>query len=234
MTMDRDRLAQALMATFLEELEGHVAALNRDLLALEKATTPARAGELMNSLLRTVHSVKGASRAVSVGLIETACHRLEEVLAAVDNQGPAHPELMELCFATADALDDAGRRLATKQDLKGTPLEELLPRLEAAAQSPESLRARALVPTPPEPARPAPVPLRPPPPPRLRPPPSRPRPRPSRRRPRRSPPRRPRRGCRCACRRRSWTRSWRAVASCAWRACGSRAGWRRWRRWARS
>ncbi|WNG32120.1 response regulator [Cystobacter fuscus] len=156
--MDRDRLAQALMATFLEELEGHVAALNRDLLALEKATTPARAGELMNSLLRTVHSVKGASRAVSVGLIETACHRLEEVLAAVDNQGPAHPELMELCFATADALDDAGRRLATKQDLKGTPLEELLPRLEAAAQSPESLRARALVPTPPEPARPAPVP----------------------------------------------------------------------------
>ncbi|OJH41291.1 hybrid sensor histidine kinase/response regulator [Cystobacter ferrugineus] len=153
--MDRDRLAQALMATFLEELEGHVAALNRDLLALEKATTPARAGELMNSLLRTVHSVKGASRAVSVGLIETACHRLEEVLAAVDNQGPAHPELMELCFATADALDDAGRRLAAKQDLKGTPLEELLPRLEEAAQSPESLRARALGPTPAEPARPA-------------------------------------------------------------------------------
>ncbi|WP_095991378.1 hybrid sensor histidine kinase/response regulator [Cystobacter fuscus] len=159
--MDRDRLAQALMATFLEELEGHVAALNRDLLALEKATTPARAGELMNSLLRTVHSVKGASRAVSVGLIETACHRLEEVLAAVDNQGPAHPELMELCFATADALDDAGRRLATKQDLKGTPLEELLPRLEAAAQSPESLRARALVPPPPEPALPTPAPATP-------------------------------------------------------------------------
>ena len=83
MTMDRDRLAQALMATFLEELEGHVAALNRDLLALEKAPSPARTEELMTSLLRTVHSVKGASRAVSEGIIELACHRLEEVLAVV-------------------------------------------------------------------------------------------------------------------------------------------------------
>ena len=32
------------MATFLEELEGHVAALNRDLLRLEKRPSPARVG----------------------------------------------------------------------------------------------------------------------------------------------------------------------------------------------
>lgn len=138
MTMDRDRLAQALMATFLEELEGHVAALNRDLLALEKTPSPARFAELMTTLLRTVHSVKGASRAVSVGVIESACHRLEEVLATVQRLGHAPPELMELCFTTADALDDAGRRLAQKQDMHGSPLEALLPRLEEAARSPES------------------------------------------------------------------------------------------------
>ncbi|MFY0527946.1 hybrid sensor histidine kinase/response regulator [Archangium gephyra] len=146
--MDRDRLAQALMATFLEELEGHVAALNRDLLALEKAPSRARFGELMTSLLRTVHSVKGASRAVSEALIETACHRLEEVLLVVERQGRASPELMEVCFTAADALDDAGRRLALKQELRGSPLEALLPRLEEAALAPESLR-----PAPPEPPR---------------------------------------------------------------------------------
>ncbi|MFY0572048.1 hybrid sensor histidine kinase/response regulator [Archangium lansingense] len=151
--MDRDRLAQALMATFLEELEGHVAALNRDLLALEKATSPARFGELMTSLLRTVHSVKGASRAVSEGLIETACHRLEEVLLEVQRQGQASPELMEVCFTAADALDDAGRRLALKQDLKGSPLEALLPRLQEAAHAPESPR-----PAPPRPSEPPPPP----------------------------------------------------------------------------
>jgi two-component system chemotaxis sensor kinase CheA len=138
MTMDRDRLAQALMATFLEELEGHVAALNRDLLALEKAPSPARFGERMTSLLRTVHSVKGASRAVSEGLIEAACHRLEEVLAVVQRQGRASPELMELCFTTADALDDAGRRLAQKKALKDSPLEALLSRLEEAVHAPGS------------------------------------------------------------------------------------------------
>ncbi len=58
--MDRDQLAQALMGTFLEELEGHVAALNRDLLAWEKATSTGRSRELIASLLRPVHSVTGA------------------------------------------------------------------------------------------------------------------------------------------------------------------------------
>jgi len=162
MTMDRDRLALALMATFLEELEGHVAALNRDLLALEKAPSPARTEELMTSLLRTVHSVKGASRAVSEGIIELACHRLEEVLLAVNRGGRASPELMELCFATADALDDAGRRLAQKQDLKGSPLEELLPRLEEAptskAPTSKAPTSKASAPKAPVPAPPAPAP----------------------------------------------------------------------------
>jgi two-component system chemotaxis sensor kinase CheA len=136
MTMDRDRLAQALMATFLEELEGHVAALNRDLLALEKAPHPPRTTELLASLSRTVHSVKGASRAVSVGLIELACHRLEEVLGALEEGGRSRPELIELGFTAVDALDDAGRRLAQKQPLEGSPLEALLPRLEEAVRAP--------------------------------------------------------------------------------------------------
>ncbi|WP_257451994.1 hybrid sensor histidine kinase/response regulator [Archangium lipolyticum] len=159
--MDRDRLAQALMATFLEELEGHVAALNRELLALEKAPSPARFAELMTSLLRTVHSVKGASRAVSEGIIEAACHRLEEVLAVVQRLGRASPELMELCFTAADALDDAGRRLAQKQGLADSPLEALLPRLEEAARAPESVHRtepkRAPAPETPPPPPPAPV-----------------------------------------------------------------------------
>ncbi|WP_224244851.1 hybrid sensor histidine kinase/response regulator [Hyalangium gracile] len=156
--MDRDRLAQALMATFLEELEGHVAALNRDLLAWEKASSPARAQELITSLLRTVHSVKGASRAVSLTLVETACHRLEEVLVALPQGQPTSPEVYELGFALADALDDARQRLARKQDLVGSPLEALLPRLAAAAQRQPSAVASTPPPAPPEPAPRAPEP----------------------------------------------------------------------------
>jgi two-component system chemotaxis sensor kinase CheA len=158
--MDRDRLAQALMGTFLEELEGHVAALNRDLLAWEKATSTGRTRELMASLLRTVHSVKGASRAVSLTLVETVCHRWEEVLATVQQGRPATPELYELGFAVADALDDARQRLLRKQNLVGSPLEALVPRLVAAhgpTVSPTPAPEAAPVPTTPVPA-PAPPP----------------------------------------------------------------------------
>ncbi|WP_225411507.1 hybrid sensor histidine kinase/response regulator [Stigmatella hybrida] len=162
--MDRDQLAQALMATFLEELEGHIAALNRDLLAWEKASSPARAGELIASLLRTVHSVKGASRAVSLTLVEMACHGLEEVVSTVRRDQPTPPEVYELGFALADALDDARQRLALKQDLSGSPLEALLPQLNAAAH-PATARStpKTPAPIPPPAAKPA-VPLEPPPP----------------------------------------------------------------------
>ena len=164
--MDRDRLAQALMATFLEELEGHVTALNRDLLAWEKTTSPGRVRELLTTLLRTVHSVKGASRAVSLVLVETVCHRLEEVLGTVQPGRPAHPEVFELGFAVADALDDARQRLARKQELAGSPLEALLPRLAAAAQakSPPAAPAASSAPAtraPTAPAPPAPAPTAP-------------------------------------------------------------------------
>ncbi|NTX11152.1 hybrid sensor histidine kinase/response regulator [Myxococcus sp. CA051A] len=131
--MDRDRLAQALLATFLEELEGHVASLNRDLLALEREQGTPRAAERVAALLRTLHSVKGAARAASALLVETACHRLEEVLEPLRDGRTASPELYELCFAAVDALDDAGRRLASKQELAGSPLDTLLPDLERAA-----------------------------------------------------------------------------------------------------
>ncbi|WP_338863109.1 response regulator [Myxococcus stipitatus] len=133
--MDRDRLAQALLATFLEELEGHVASLNRDLLALEREQVPARSGELVAALLRTLHSVKGAARAASALLVETACHRLEEVLEPLRDGRGGTPELFELCFTTVDALDDAGRRLAAKEELTGAPLENLLPELQRAADA---------------------------------------------------------------------------------------------------
>ncbi|MDY7232391.1 hybrid sensor histidine kinase/response regulator [Hyalangium rubrum] len=157
--MDRDRLAQALMATFLEELEGHVAALNRDLLAWEKATSSGRARELVTSLLRTVHSIKGASRAVSLTLVETVCHRLEEVLATAPKGQSAPAEVYELGFAVADALDDARQRLQRKQDLVGSPLEALLPRLTAAGQAQAHAQAQAgkTVPTPPPLPTPAPA-----------------------------------------------------------------------------
>lgn len=146
--MDKEKLIQRLMATFLGELEEHVRALNRDLLALEKDPGDGRA-EILKTLFRTVHSLKGAARSVNIALIEAACHRMESLLGgARDGLLPVGAELTQLLFATADALKDAGERLRASQDLAGGALPALLPRLEAASGGLHPRRAAAAPPAP--------------------------------------------------------------------------------------
>jgi two-component system chemotaxis sensor kinase CheA len=132
--MDREALRQRLMVTFLGELDEHVQALNRDLLALEKDSGEGRAA-LLVSLLRTTHSLKGAARSVSVEPIETACHRLESLLgSARDGRRSLDAEALELVYATADALKETGDRLRAQQDLSDGRLRSILPVLDAAAR----------------------------------------------------------------------------------------------------
>jgi two-component system, chemotaxis family, sensor kinase CheA len=145
--MDKGKLIQRLMATFLDELEEHVRTLNQELLALEKGPPAEEAEQRLKAVFRAAHSLKGAARSVSVHPIEAACHQLEEILAAArDGSRTLGPEHFALLFATADGIEEAGMRLREQQDLSGGPLADLLPRLEAAA---------AGVPIPPGPARPA-------------------------------------------------------------------------------
>ena len=146
--MDQQQLIKRLMATFFGELEGHVQAMNRDLLALEKDPEGPERPERLKALCRAAHSVKGAARSVNLDLIEEACHRIEAVFAAArDSRRPLDAELFTLLFAAVDALDEAGKRLRSQQDLAGSPLSELLPRLESAAE--EAAAARSPAPSPP-------------------------------------------------------------------------------------
>jgi two-component system chemotaxis sensor kinase CheA len=130
--MNKTALIESLMSTFLEEVEEHVSVFNRDLLALEAGDGDPAA--LLQSLFRTAHNLKGASRAVDVGLVESACHGLEDVLAlARDGVRPLDTEAFAILFATADAIQDAGARLKEKQSLAASPLAALTSRLMASA-----------------------------------------------------------------------------------------------------
>lgn len=132
--MEKDTLAKRLMATFLEELDEHVRALNRDLLDLEKSSESAVRADRLKTLFRTAHSMKGAARSVGVRLIESACHALEDILSAArDSRLSLTPDLFALLFLTGDKIEEAGVRLRTHGELGGSPLADLLPRLEAAA-----------------------------------------------------------------------------------------------------
>jgi two-component system, chemotaxis family, sensor kinase CheA len=132
--VDKDQLVKRLMATFREELAEHVGALNRHLLALEKEADDSQRAELLQTLFRTAHSLKGAARSVSLSLIERTCHQLEEILTeAREGTIVLGPDHFALLFATADAFEEAGMRLREQQDLSNSPLAAVLPRLEAAA-----------------------------------------------------------------------------------------------------
>src|SRR6185369_4426773 len=136
--MNKTALIESLMSTFLEEVEEHVSVFNRDLLALEAGDGDPAA--LLQSLFRTAHNLKGASRAVDIGLVESACHGLEDILArARDGERPLDAAAFATLFATADAIQDAGERLKEKQSLVASPLAALASR----ATAPDAGRAGA-------------------------------------------------------------------------------------------
>lgn len=129
--MDKQQLIRRLMATFVGELDEHVAALNHDLLLLEKSHQPE---ETYKQLFRTAHSLKGAARSVDAHAIERACHHLEDVFTASQKgELELRPEVYQVLFATADAIGDAGRRLRENRSLADAPLEAVLADLESLA-----------------------------------------------------------------------------------------------------
>lgn len=128
-----ERLAAELRTIFVAELEEHLAALNRDLLGLERATPAEQPGHL-ERLFRTTHTLKGAARAASLPLVEQASHRLEDVLAGLQaGRLTPSPALFELLFAATDALGDAGERTAAGRSLEDAPLLGVISRLGLVA-----------------------------------------------------------------------------------------------------
>ncbi|NMA11322.1 Gliding motility regulatory protein [Methanoculleus chikugoensis] len=80
MTGPDDVFRARLLETFREEADGHLEAITEGLIALEKAgPTP----ELVERIYRTVHSLKGASRAVNLRDIESICQNIETVFSLV-------------------------------------------------------------------------------------------------------------------------------------------------------
>ena len=151
--MNKSALIESLMSTFVEEVADHVRSFNHDLLALESGQgDPA---SLLQSLFRTAHNLKGASRAVDVDLVEKACHGLEDILArARDGERPLDAEAFAILFATADAIEDAGTRLKEKQSLASSPLAALISRLSAFPRGVGATRAAAPPPSAPVSAAP--------------------------------------------------------------------------------
>jgi two-component system chemotaxis sensor kinase CheA len=141
--MDKERLAQRLMATFVVELEGHAKAFEQGLLALERDPAPAARAEIFADLLRTAHTLKGAARSVKVELLETASHRLEEIFSAArSGRLPVNRAFFDHVLPIVDAFGEAGRKLAAGEKVVDGPLLDLMRDTEPrAAEPPKPLAA---------------------------------------------------------------------------------------------
>jgi two-component system chemotaxis sensor kinase CheA len=95
MTGPEDEFKIKLLATFREEAEEYLNTITKGLLDLEKSG-PETGTQGTEIIFRTIHSLKGASRAVSLKEIELVCQNLENVFAAI-KKGKYWPD--------ADAFD---------------------------------------------------------------------------------------------------------------------------------
>jgi len=91
------------LTRFIEEAREHCARLNDGLLKLESSPGD---GELLNSLFRSAHTIKGSARMMKLTGINELAHRMEDVLDALRGGTLApRPELSDLLFKGVDAVD---------------------------------------------------------------------------------------------------------------------------------
>ncbi len=98
-------LLKKLLATFRVEAEEHITAISSGLVELERASGPERQMEIIESVFREAHSLKGAARAVNLVKIEGTCQSLEGLFAQLKAQEMAlSPELFDQLHQVVDTL----------------------------------------------------------------------------------------------------------------------------------
>lgn len=123
--VDRAKLLERLLVTFVDELDEHVETLNEGVLALEKGLSETDSQETLTNLFRAAHSLKGASRAVDQPAVEQLCHVLEDVFGGIrDGRLKPAPALCTLMLKTADTIAAAGQCLRAKTPVNAEQLDE--------------------------------------------------------------------------------------------------------------
>jgi two-component system chemotaxis sensor kinase CheA len=106
-----------LLATFRVEAEEHVGAISSGLIQLEKVSSSERRMEIIETVFREAHSLKGAARSVNLVGIESACQSLEGLFARLKaHEVLLSPELFDQLHHMADTLaallSEAGTEVA--------------------------------------------------------------------------------------------------------------------------
>jgi two-component system, chemotaxis family, sensor kinase CheA len=98
-------LLQKLLSTFRVEAKEHISAISSGLAGLEQASPPQNQSELIESIFREAHSLKGAARAVNLLEVESLCQSLESEFSKWKARSAApSPEELERLHQGVGAL----------------------------------------------------------------------------------------------------------------------------------
>jgi two-component system chemotaxis sensor kinase CheA len=130
-----DDFLQRLLATFKVEADEHLRAISAGLLELEKTPPAATQMELIETVFREVHSLKGAARAVNLTPIETVCQSLESLFAAwKQRELSPSPVLFDVLHEVVSGLRAfLGSTETGSTAAETSRLQALLKRLESAS-----------------------------------------------------------------------------------------------------
>jgi two-component system chemotaxis sensor kinase CheA len=134
-TTKNDDLLNKLLATFRIEADERLNTMSAGLLELEKSPQEDRYAEIIEVVFREAHSLKGAARAVNLRDIESFCHPLESVFAALKSKKLIFsPPLFDLLYQAVDTLGGLLAPNTGSPESGQTMLAQIIRRLDDALQ----------------------------------------------------------------------------------------------------
>jgi two-component system chemotaxis sensor kinase CheA len=123
---------QETIREFLVESHENLTRLDQDLVELEKHPSDAN---LLGSIFRTIHTIKGACGFLAFSVLEAITHQAETLLSQLrDGQRELTPALVSLILETVDATRKVLARIETSGAEGPELFEDLSERLRVAAQ----------------------------------------------------------------------------------------------------
>ena len=108
MTAADEEFLGRLRATFKVEAAEHLQEIGKGLLQLEKAAAPEAQRQLIETVFRAAHSLKGAARAVDFTEIESLCQSIEDLFAAWKRREMLPtPSSLDTAHRTIDKMAEA-------------------------------------------------------------------------------------------------------------------------------
>jgi two-component system, chemotaxis family, sensor kinase CheA len=120
-----------LISDFYEEAYQNLSSMGKDLIDLENAPDSL---DIVNTLFRSMHTIKGGARLLQIQKMEKLAHKLESLLDQIRNQKlEANSEIIDILLEGKNLLTEILEEIASKGPIR-TKINPILDRLDIVTQ----------------------------------------------------------------------------------------------------